>query len=77
MAWDSPGRAVRQTDPWEGSTARMWTVAGTTERHTAGCYTSATIPLITMREADVLADRLPARSGVGSSPYITAETAGV
>ena len=24
-------------------------MAGTTERHTAGCYTSATIPLITMR----------------------------
>ena len=29
-------------------------MAGTTERHTAGCCTSATIPLITMREADVL-----------------------
>ena len=27
----------------------MWTVAGTTERHTTDCYTSATIPLITMQ----------------------------
>ena len=77
MAWDSPGKAVRLTDPWEGSTARVWTVAGTTEPHTAGCCTSATIPLITMRQAIVLADKLPARSGVGSSPYITSETAGV
>ena len=41
-------RSTRLT-PGRASTARVWTVAGTTDRHTAGCCTSATIPLITMR----------------------------
>ena len=49
--WPGTLRGERSTrlTPGRASTARVWTVAGTTERHTAGCYTSATIPRITMR----------------------------